>query len=154
MYTFIHVDSNRKHWCLQICLAAKWHQCFPVNIYLTAYRGHLCPLYQVWMWFQAATMDPSEQVISRAICLLWSVDSGTAVIICNCKNDIRLIIQPGIKNINKKDSGLLQCDAVSLGEWITMLLRIWEGQTVQELLDPPRWRHHTSLKHWEPLYHS
>lgn len=83
-------------------------------------------------------MNPSEQAISRAICLLWSVDSVTAVIICNCKNDISLIIQPGIKNINKEDTGLLQCDAVSLGEWITMLLRIWEGQTVQELLDPPR----------------
>lgn len=66
------------------------------------------------------------------------MDSGTAVIICKCTNDISLINKPGIKNINMEDSGLLQCDAVSLGEQITMLLRIWEGQTVQELLDPPR----------------
>lgn len=70
--------------------------------------------------------------------LLWPVDRGTAVIICNCKNDVRLINKPGIKNINTEDSGLLQCDAESLGEQITMLLRIWEGQTVQELLDPAR----------------
>lgn len=67
------------------------------------------------------------------MCRLWPVDNGTAITV---KMTLSLIIQPGIKNINKEDSGLLQCDAVSLGE-ITMLLRIWEGQTVQELLDAP-----------------
>jgi hypothetical protein len=58
---------------------------------------------------------PSEQAVSRAVCLLWPVDTATAVIIHKCNNDTCLIIQPGIKNISNEDSGLLGCDAVSLG---------------------------------------
>jgi len=39
---------------------------------------------------------------------------------------------------------------MSLGEWIIMLFRIWEGQTVQELLDPPTFHWHTK-NHYSTL---